>query len=191
LGDGFALQVAPGVVTVAVAPVLGLAVDGGEGAVGARVLRGDKPVQRIVVEGLATSAVTVVGYPPDVAVVAAVQMEVVADGKDLVGGRQRGFHGDRLQALVVAEPVSDAVGLLTHPLLRSPKKQKRTSPQRMGHPQYGQERIRMKGGPPARSHSSFTEKHVIHDPGNRRKSQCSSQANLDRSPAGYILVRSK
>src|SRR5262245_51537458 len=74
------------------------------------ILRGDKPVQRIVVEGLATSAVTVVGYPPDVAVVAVAEMEVVADGKDLVGGRERGLHGDRLQTFVVTEGVADAGG---------------------------------------------------------------------------------
>ena len=54
LGDALAQQVAPGIVTVAVAPVLGLAVDRCCGAVGSSILRRDEPVQRIVREGLIT-----------------------------------------------------------------------------------------------------------------------------------------
>ena len=93
VGDGLRQQVAPGVVPVAVAPVLGLAVDGDGRAVGARVLRGGQPVQLIVREGLVAGVLAVVEDSPDIAVVPVAQVEVIGDGKDFVRERERGTVG--------------------------------------------------------------------------------------------------
>src|SRR5262249_28445596 len=145
-GDGLREQVAPGVVPVAVAPVLGLAVDGGGRAVDARVLRGGQPVQLIVGETLVARVLAVVEDSPDIAVVPVAQVEVIGDVKhiSLIGGNRvravrwqaggAGSHTTGLKALVIAEGVADAgkagrlaaketgeggVRRLTHPLLRS------------------------------------------------------------------------
>jgi len=100
------------VAAVAVAPVLGLAVYGGGGAVRSRVLCGEQAVQRIVGERLVAIAVAIVVNAVDVAVVRAAArgavagMKVIADRKDGLAGR-RSRHGERLETLVVAEAAGD------------------------------------------------------------------------------------
>jgi hypothetical protein len=76
-GHTLAQQVPPGIVVVAVAPVLGMTVEKSLGAVGSGVLRRGQPVQRIVSKRLIAALVAIVGDAPDVSVVAAAQVEVV------------------------------------------------------------------------------------------------------------------
>src|SRR5262249_5657356 len=105
--DRLLQPVAPGVVTIAVSPVFGLAVDSMLGAIGADSLGRDEPVQRVVGEGLVTAVIAIVGNAEDIAVISVAQVEVIADGEDALR-RRRGGHEHLLQALVVTEAVGDA-----------------------------------------------------------------------------------
>ena len=107
LGDGFLEHVAPGVIHVAVAPVLTLVLQDFGRAVSARVLRRGQPVQRIVSERLVAIAVTIVVNSKDIPVVARAIMEIIANGIDGLAG-SRGRHSEWLQALVVSECVGDS-----------------------------------------------------------------------------------
>src|SRR5262249_2538243 len=69
-------QVAPGVVGVVVAPVRLEAAADGPAAIGSLVPGGKQAVQRVIDKDLTAVVVAVVGDPPDVAVVAAVHVEI-------------------------------------------------------------------------------------------------------------------
>src|SRR5262249_46671375 len=112
-------QVTPGVVGVVVAPVRLEAAADGPAAIGSLVPGGKQAVQRVIDKDLTAVAVAVVADPPDVAVVAAVHVEIISDIENIsdvsgirvrAGRRQAacaGGHTAGLQARVVAESVGN------------------------------------------------------------------------------------
>src|SRR5262249_27695550 len=112
---GLVGEVAPGVVGIVIAPVGFESAHDGPAAVGPLVPGRKQAVQRVIGKDLAATVVAVVDDAPDVAVVAAAQMKVIGDVKNIppVGGiGVRAVHGQAggagghtagLQALVVGE----------------------------------------------------------------------------------------
>ena len=105
LGLGFVGEAAPRVVAVAVAPVFVFVLEHLGGAVRPGVLRRGQAVQRVISECLAAIRVFIVGDAPNIAVVTAAFVKIVADRVNRLAGRNR-RHGDRLKAVVVCERIS-------------------------------------------------------------------------------------
>src|SRR5205807_1369507 len=82
-------QVAPGVVPITIAPVLGMTIGKDLGTVRPCVLSGDQTVEGIVSKALVAARIAVVGDSPDISVVARAQVEVIDQIHERPDGRGR------------------------------------------------------------------------------------------------------